>query len=74
MNAYAGFLKETFRHGYLKFKYELPLTPESSVVYIYIILFFKLNYFVFYPHSVLIMFEVRNDSYNKQRLFTSWYL
>jgi hypothetical protein len=27
-------LKARFRHDYLKFKYELPLTVESSVVFI----------------------------------------
>jgi len=33
MNAYAGSLKVTFRQGNLKFKYELPLTLESSFIY-----------------------------------------
>lgn len=76
MNVYAGSsMKASFQHGYLNFKYKLPLTLESSVVFIYIYtISFKLNYFVFYPHGALIMYDVRNDSYNKQRLFTGWYL
>jgi uncharacterized protein YdhG (YjbR/CyaY superfamily) len=73
MNAYAGSLKASFRHGNLKFKYELPLTFESSGAFIFTVSF-KLNYCVLYPHVALIMYGVRNDSYNKQRLSTGWYL
>jgi len=35
---------------------------------------FKLNYCVFYPQNELIMYDVRKNSYNKQRLFTGFFL